>query len=82
MTGRNLSPHSQGSWAGPTEAAVTYPRTPKARVPHARLYLRFSKIAIQALPSELPWPAPGRMVVEHRHGIAPRTLLMRHRLWQ
>ena len=26
MTGRNLSPHSQGSWAGHTEAAVTASR--------------------------------------------------------
>ena len=26
MTGRNLSPHSQSSWAGPTEAAVTASR--------------------------------------------------------
>jgi hypothetical protein len=26
MTGRNLSPHSQGSWAGQHEAAVTVSR--------------------------------------------------------
>ena len=50
-----------------------------ADIPHISIIQRS---LTQILPSGLPWPVPERMVVEHRHGTAPRTLPTQHRIWQ
>ena len=80
LSKRNLAPLR--SWAGHTEAAVTASRFSHGSSAACQAISKFIKDRYVTLPSGLPLPVPERMVVEHRHGTAPRTLPTQYRIWQ